>query len=160
MLRLATVGATKEESMMSLRGKLTVLLAASCVCVMSSASPLRAQNRQRDVITHDELLVAHSSLDLYQAIRGLRPHFLDAPLGARTRTVPTSFYVDGIRQNGVEALRSIPAATVERVAYLDPSKAESELGHRAAGGAVMVTLQGSRRLPASARDTTTPPPEH
>jgi hypothetical protein len=39
------------------------------------------------------------------------------------------------------------------VEYLDPGKAESQLGSTAAGGAVMVTLSGQHRVPASARDT-------
>jgi hypothetical protein len=73
-----------------------------------------------------------------------------------TLLVVTFMVLSGLRS---APLRAIPTTTVERVEYLDPGRAESELGHRAAGGAVMVTLQGSRRLPASVRDTTTPPPE-
>ncbi|MEP6733374.1 MAG: hypothetical protein ABJE10_22210 [bacterium] len=120
--------------------------------------PLLAQSRQRDVITRDELMEAHGTVDLFQAIRGLRPQFLQPPPGARTRVVATSFYVDGIRQGGIESLKVIAVPQVERVEYLDPSRAESQFGRLASGGAVMVTLTGGRHLPASVRDTITQPP--
>jgi hypothetical protein len=112
--------------------------------------------RQRDIITRDEILASpHRLVDLYQAVRGLRPHFLTATSSSRSRSYPLSVYLDGVRQqNGIATLGSISARDVERVEYLDAGRAESQYGSRAAGGAIVITLTGQRRVPASARDTT------
>jgi hypothetical protein len=147
------------QRMISARISLTCLLVSGAMLVAEPARSQQPMKRERDVITREELLVAHSMVDLYQAIRGLRPQFLAPPPGARTRVVGTSVYVDGVRQTSLESLRTIPTAFVQRVQYLDPNRAESEFGHRAAGGAVMVTTtEGQTRVPAVVRDTTTPPP--
>ena len=85
---------------------------------------------------------AHKDVDLFQAIRGLRPHFLQPPRGARSMggsgMSPTAVYVDGHRQTGTDALVEIPAANVEEVRYLEPSRAENEFGISANGGAIVV----------------------
>ena len=80
---------------------------------------------------------------------------LRPPAGSRTLPNATLVYIDGVRQqNGLQTLASIPASTVDRVEYLDPIKAENQFGSTASGGAVLVTLTGQRRVPASGRDTT------
>jgi len=111
-----------------------------------------AQKRERDRITREELLAStYSELDLYGAIRSLRPHFLRQPQGARTfggsvvRLV--SVYVNGIRQTGVEALRTLNARDVDEITYLEPTRSENEYGPRANGGAIVVKLnRGGRDL--------------
>ena len=123
-----------------------------------------AQKRQRDRITREEILKsAHSELDLFQVIRSLRPHFLAPPPGVRTlgganAPAPKAVYVDGRRETGVDALRTLMALQVEEVLYLDPTRAENELGLVANGGAVMVKLYKAPRVPAPVRDTTASPP--
>jgi hypothetical protein len=115
-----------------------LLLGASVTLAPSEA---RSQRKERDVITREEILDSpHRTVDLFQAIRSLRPHFLSAPAGVHTRVYPTVVFVDRVRQNGLEALRSIPSSTVERVEYLDPTKSQSQFGSTASGGAVVVTL--------------------
>ena len=81
-------------------------------------------------------------MDLYQAIRSLRPHFLASPPGVQRASADQDLavYVDRIRQNGVVALRSITAYTVEEVRYLDPTASQNELGTVASAGAIMVTM--------------------
>ena len=135
---------------------LSMALAVGCAHYQAAEeAPAEVGNRQRDVITHDEIMASpHRLVDLYQAVRGLRPHFLFPNVGTRTRNYPVSVYVDGVRQqNGIQVLATIPASSVERVDYLDPGRAESQYGSIANGGAVMVTMAGQFRSPASARDT-------
>jgi hypothetical protein len=135
-----------------------MMLAPGCAPYSKPEADKRveSQGRQRDVITREEIESSpHRLVDIFQAIRGLRPHFLAPPTGTRTRPQPTAVYVDGIYQpNGLSTLQAIQSAGVERVEYLDPGRAENALGGRASGGAVMVTTTGQHRVPASARDTT------
>jgi hypothetical protein len=123
-----------------------------------------AQKRQRDRVTHEEILKsAHSELDLFQVIRSLRPHFLEPPPGVRTLggadpPAPVAVYVDGRRDTGIDALRTIMAHQVEEVRYLDAGRSENEFGPSANGGAVLVKLFKMPRKAAPARDSTQPPP--
>jgi hypothetical protein len=128
-----------------------------------------AQKRQRDRITQEEILKsAHSELDLFQVIRSLRPHFLQPPPGVRTlggadQPAPVAVYVDGRRETGIDALRTIMADRVEEVRYLDAGRSENEFGPTANGGAVLVQLSKIPKKPApprdpAARDTTPSPP--
>jgi hypothetical protein len=123
-----------------------------------------AQKRQRDRITREEILKsAHSELDLFQVIRSLRPHFLQPPPGVRTlgganAPAPVAVYVDGRRETGIDALRTIMALQVEEVRHLDATRSENEFGPAASGGAVLVKLYNAPRMPAPARDTTPVPP--
>lgn len=114
----------------------------------STATP----SPQRDVITRSELLnSAQSELDLYQAIRSLRPHFLLPPPGVRPAAEASTIvvYVDGIRQAGVATLRSIGSYRVEEVRYLGPNESRNALGAAASGGAVMVKLHKGEAEPDS-----------
>jgi hypothetical protein len=124
-----------------------------------------AQKRQRDRITREEILSSpHRDVDIYQVIRGLRPHFLEPPPGVRTlggayAPNAVAVYVDGVRETGVDALRMLTAVRVEEVRYLDPTRSESEFGPRASGGAVAVRLYKAPKVAAPARDSAPAPPE-
>ena len=123
-----------------------------------------AQKRQRDRITREEILSSpHRDLDIYQVIRGLRPHFLEPPPGVRTlggayAPNAVAVYVDGVRETGVDALRTLTAIRVEDVRYLDPTRSESEFGPRASGGAVAVRLYRAPKVQAATPDSAQPPP--
>jgi len=101
---------------------------------------------QRDLVTREELLAsAQSEQDLYSALRSLRPRFLEPPKGIRSIAgnsvqYPTAVVVDNKPMGGLETLQSIVASTVDEVRYLEPSKAGTEYGDRANGGAVVVKL--------------------
>jgi hypothetical protein len=121
----------------------TLLLAASAVALTPSTS--HAQKKQRDLVKRDEILASgQAEQDLYMALRALRPRFLEPPPGVRSlgnsMQIPTAVVVDGKRMGGVETLQSIVASTVEEVRYLEPSKAGTEYGQSASGGAVVVKL--------------------
>jgi hypothetical protein len=136
---------------------IAVVAAASLVLMPVDVA---AQKRQRDRITRDEILSSpQRDLDLYQVIRALRPHFLRRPsevrtLGGARPPQPLAIYVDGVREMGAEALRTITASRVEEVRYLDPTTSESEFGPRANGGALILKLYKPRNDARPGRDLT------
>ena len=147
--------------MTTIRIGLTVLTTAASLVVSPSES--LAQKRQRDVITREEILAsALRTGDLHQAIRSLRPHFLTPARGVRTFgnsiVEPLSVYLNGTRETGVDALRTIQADAVEEVRFLDPNKAGNELGLKASGGALMVKLYKVPKTPPPPPPDTPPPP--
>ena len=116
-----------------------------------------AQKKERDRVKRDEILASgQQEQDLFLALRALRPRFLEPPPGVRTlgnsMQIPTAVVVDGKRMGGLETLQSIVANTVDEVRYLEPSKAGTEYGQMASGGAVVVKLYkgpvGSTKAPA------------
>ncbi|HEX9483774.1 MAG TPA: hypothetical protein VF929_04310 [Gemmatimonadaceae bacterium] len=125
-----------------------------CLAQLSAPRALAAQSKSRDLITREDIEnSAQKDADIYSVIRALRPKFLEMPRGVRTlgnSSVRMSLYVDGARESGFDALKRIPASSVEEVRYQDPSTAESEHGFEASGGALVV-----KRLKAPA----TPPPD-
>ena len=104
------------------------------------------RNNQRDLLTRLEIEQSTvGMLDLFQAIRTLRPHFLEGPRGLQSRgslaSRPTAVYINRVRQAGLESMRSLSALAVEEVRYLDPTASQSEFGPVASGGAVVITLR-------------------
>jgi hypothetical protein len=117
------------------------------------------QKPQRDRITREETLSSpHRGLDLYQLIRAVRPHFLQRPaevraLGGSRPAASLAVYVDGVRETGPDALRTLTAARVQEVRHLDQTSSENEFGSRANGGAVLVRLYRAPRDVRPARDS-------
>ena len=69
---------------------LLVALSAGALVPLLAPSAAQAQKKDRDLITREELLeIAPRALDLFQAIRKLRPHFLQPQRGPRTTAVST-----------------------------------------------------------------------
>lgn len=133
-----------------------VRLLALLLAVLAAVAPgqLHAQKKpQRDLVTRDELLAsAHKEGDLYTALRSLRPRFLEPPTGIRSITgnsiqKPTTVIIDGKPMGGIETLQTIGASMVEEVRYMEPSKAGTEFGEVANGGAVVVKMFRSKPKP-------------
>ena len=129
------------------------LIAGAIIAITPSHAA--AQKRQRDRINRDELMKSSQrDQDLYEAIRALRPRFLDNPPGVRTLggsngMAPVTVVVNGARESGIDALRTIRVADVEEVRYLDPTQSENEYGPRSNGGAIVVKLmKAETRAPA------------
>ena len=104
-----------------------------------------AQKKERDRVKREEILASgQQEQDLFLALRALRPRFLEPPPGVRTlcnsMQIPTAVVVDGKRMGGLETLHAIVASTVDEVRYLEPSRAGTEYGQMASGGAVVVKL--------------------
>ena len=61
--------------------------------------------------------------------------------------MPIAVYFGRLRQAGLETLRTIAAVNVEEVRYLDPTASQNEFGPMASGGALIVVLRDSSKLP-------------
>ena len=123
-----------------------------------------AQKKERDRVKRDEILASgQQEQDLFLALRALRPRFLEPPPGVRTlgnsMQLPTAVVVDGKRMGGLETLHAIVASTVDEVRYLEPSRAGTEYGQMASGGAVVVKLfKGPVNAKAAAPKDSVPQP--
>jgi hypothetical protein len=111
--------------------------------------------RRRDVITREEIEQSPKAReDLYQVIRSLRPHFLAPPRGVRRMDMDRSaqagaaVYVGRNHLGGIDAMLTIPAADVEEVRYLDPSRAEAEFGLNGSGGAIVIKFLPPGKQPS------------
>jgi hypothetical protein len=107
-----------------------------------------AQKKQRDLLTIEEIEKSgQRDLDLLQAIKALRPNFLEMPRGQRTMgggaIMPIMVVVDG-RRGEEEALSQMRAIDVKEVRYLDPSKAQNEYGINANSGAIVVKTMSAK----------------
>lgn len=129
------------------------------VAILLFPAEARAQKKQRDKITHSEIVAsAHRELDLFQVIRALRPHFLERPKGVRS-IAGNSFegelavYIDGKRETGVDALRLITPLTVDEVRYMEPTASATEFGPRVNMGALLI------KMVKPPRDSVTTPPK-
>jgi len=119
------------------------------VLVLVACTPRATQtgakrNTLRELITSDEIEEStQRNMDLYSAIQSLRPQMLAPPPGIKrvSNDSELAVYVNKIRQNGVIALRSISAASVSEVRYLNPTQSQNQLGQSASNGAILVTLR-------------------
>lgn len=155
-----------------LSGTLALLVAGTAMTLTSGQA--FAQKRQRDLITRAEIESSPKRADyIYDVIRSLRPHFLEAPRGVRrsgidpanarepgaampTRpgmgaggSAPTeiSVFVDQNHSSGVDILSNIRAELVEEVRYFDPSKAVAEFGITLGGGGAIVVKMSKSKPP-------------
>ncbi|MEK7400831.1 MAG: hypothetical protein AABZ80_00560 [Gemmatimonadota bacterium] len=115
----------------------------AALALMTVPGAARAQKKQRDVITREEILKSSQpASDLLTVIKLLRPHMLEAPRGTRSLggsyTAPIAIYVDRVRQPDGEALLLIMANTVAEVRYLDANRSQNEYGITANGGAIII----------------------
>lgn len=142
---------------MTKRLAFAAVLISAAIALAPSVS--QAQKKQRDKITRQEILEsAQKDADIFQVIRALRPQYFNPPTttrsmgGSNSRGAQLAVYVDGRRETGLDALRLIMANSVDEVRYLEPSKAETELGPSVQGGAIILKLYSP-----SAADSTKPP---
>jgi hypothetical protein len=128
---------------------------AACAGAASGAQRDHRPEPQRDVLTRDEILASTSNTgDLLRAIQSLRPNFLVTHNSAHSQrsaaALPLAVYVGQMRQTGLDALKSISAANVAEVKYLDPTAAQNQFGFGATGGALVVKLYEKPKDPDGA----------
>jgi hypothetical protein len=76
-------------------------------------------------------------LDAYDAIRRLRPQWLNSRGGSSPQVL-----VDGTRQpGGLESLRSIRSSEIQEMRYMSSSDATTRFGTGFDGGAILVTTR-------------------
>ncbi len=114
-------------------------LAASC----ASTGERGPSGRSRNAIANEELMaVPHSSL--YEAVRALRPRWLQARNSATLRDpMPQTprVYLDGQPFGGIYDLRSLLPGDVGEVRYLSASDATTRFGTNHLAGAIIVTTR-------------------
>ena len=142
-------------------------LAIAALAIPLAAQAQKPPKKERNRISREELVqAAERATILYDAIRNLRPHFLQANnRGVRTTGIGSgnngdsrgampvagsggsaamnatpTVYIDGVRSGELDMLKNINTSAVEEVRYLTPTEAENELGPRNEGGALLVKM--------------------
>ncbi|NUO64352.1 MAG: hypothetical protein HOQ12_16885 [Gemmatimonadaceae bacterium] len=115
------------------------VVAGACAPAPSTGA---APASRHNVITAEELQPV-GDLDLYEAIRRLRPNFLRSHGGQGIQTgIPElQVYVGTVRLQEVDRLHEILARTVKEVTFLEPQQANARFGGNNSGGAIVVILQ-------------------
>jgi hypothetical protein len=146
--------------MLTARVSYAVILAGACLALVPATAD--AQKRERDRITRAEILASPAKeRDLYEVIRGLRPHFVEAPRwrkGTRsmgnTQMAPIAVYVDDKKDSGLDALRTLLPTMVDEVRYLEPTASANRFGPTVNGGALMVKLYREPKVTPPKIDST------
>jgi hypothetical protein len=119
-----------------------VLSLATGLLMIGAPRVAEAQRRQTDRITREEIEASpHRQLNIFELIRRTRPAFLEARGPNAAARGSMALYVDGRKQNGIDALKSIAATRVQDVVYFEPARAASEFGPQAASGAIVIKLR-------------------
>jgi hypothetical protein len=112
----------------------------------STAPQLRASNSlpnthaRSDVLGSAEIQTV-SLNNALEAVMRFRPEFLrthGSPAAVGPNAGIAMVYLDGIRQGGPDALRSIPAAAIYEIRYLSASAAADQYGPYYPGGVIAV----------------------
>ena len=97
----------------------------------------------REVITTGELMeIPHGSV--YEAVRALRPRWLQARAGASVRSPQRQtamVYIDGQLRGGLSELWNLLPTEVSEVRYMSASDATTRFGTNHIGGAIVVTTR-------------------
>jgi hypothetical protein len=118
-----------------------------------------AQKRRRELIKNEEFVATVTAdVNLYTAIRRLRPHFFEA---RAVRTLgggvvnPLRVYFERNEQP-FEVLETVLAWDVEEARYFTPSEAGDRYGDRANGGVILVKMLKNKKSDAPKKDSTPP----
>lgn len=120
-----------------------VLTAALLLAGCASSGESSGTSRSRNLITEAELMeVPHSSV--YEAVRALRPRWLQARAGATfsNATQQTAMvYIDGQLRGGLEEMWSLIPGEVSELRYMSASDATTRFGTNHVGGAIVITTR-------------------
>ena len=119
-------------------------LGAILVCVAACAPATRiaptATSYDMSILSRSEIRDANVT-DMYDVIARLRPQYLtrrgETSFLLRAQT-QVSVYVDNMRLGGIESLRGIPVASVQRVRYFNAAEATYRWGMNNSGGAIQL----------------------
>ena len=116
-------------------------------CGGQNTGSVQPQSGGPGLLTRAELQQSSQrSKDLYEAVRSLRPNFIN-PLTTRSqgnqdRSLPRpTVFVNGTLSGELEVMKGIMTENVQEVRFMSPSEASVEYGSRAPGGAILVTLR-------------------
>jgi len=115
------------------------LLSAGCASSGESGGP----SRSRNLITQDELMaVPHSTV--YEAVRALRPRWLQARAGAtfQSREPQTArVYIDGQLRGELGEMWNLLPTEVNEIRFMSASDATTRFGTNHIGGAIVITTR-------------------
>lgn len=129
-----------------------LLVLALLVCA-SAAEAQKKSRGDRSKITRADLDEAGGTVvNALDAVKLLRPHWLNPPMGrsgtatfgsglstgGSVATEPVA-YIDDMRQPSVDALRTVRAEVITEMKYLDQNRAIQMLGPGHEAGAIQVT---------------------
>lgn len=110
----------------------------STLLVSTATQP--STRARSDIIEYSEIQAARVH-NAHEAVARLRPEFLGrmaAPVPADPNGGLPIVYLDGIRQGGVDALRTIPIAPILEIRFLSAAAASDEFGPYYPGGVIAV----------------------
>ena len=117
----------------------TLVLLGACAAQSTSAT---AGTRHNLVTT--EQLERSGHVNLYDALRTIRPNFLRtrAPAQGATGEAPIKVYVGGMQMiDGMDHLRQLTTRAVQEVEFLEPHQANARFGGNNAGGALLIIMK-------------------
>jgi hypothetical protein len=131
-----------------------VLLAGLCVGSVSAAA--QDKKGDRNLITRADILEAGASVTTaYDAVQRLRPMWLRPPAGrsasanmgdmrgSPNATAPI-VYINDVRQQALEDLRTLPITRVVQIKYLDQNRGVQMMGPGHEAGAILVVTDEKR----------------
>lgn len=124
------------------RAHLPLLLAVAVLSTgcASSGQQSSGSARSRDLITVEELMeVPHSTV--YEAVRALRPRWLQARSSAtlRSREPQTArVYIDGQLRGGLSEMWNLLPSEVGEIRFMSASDATTRFGTNHIGGAIVI----------------------
>ncbi|MBL0170883.1 MAG: hypothetical protein IPP90_09160 [Gemmatimonadaceae bacterium] len=139
------------------RSTFVVLLLALVCCVFPEALQAQAKKQRGDRarITRDDLAEAPSSVNTaFDAIRTMRAHWLTPMMGRTASSNASSagggatevvVYIDDIRQPSTEDLKTVKAATIVEMKFLDQNRAIQMRGPGHELGVIEVTTINKRK---------------
>ena len=120
-----------------------VLTAALLLAGCASSGESSGTSRSRNLITEAELMeVPHSSV--YEAVRALRPRWLQARAGATfsSATQQTAMvYIDGQLRGGLDEMWRLIPGEVSELRFMSASDATTRFGTNHIGGAIVITTR-------------------
>ena len=118
---------------------LAVLLSSGC----ASSGESSGFSRSRNLITAEELMeVPHSTV--YEAVRALRPRWLQARSGASLRSPEPQtamVYIDGQLRGGLGEMWNLLPTEVSEIRFMSASDATTRFGTNHIGGAIVITTR-------------------
>lgn len=115
------------------------LLSAGCASSGESGGP----SRSRNLITQEELMaVPHSTV--YEAVRALRPRWLQARSSATLRSPEPQtarVYIDGQLRGALDELWNLLPTEIDEIRFMNASDATTRFGTNHIGGAIVITTR-------------------
>lgn len=126
------------------RNHLSLLLVVAVVSVgCASSGQSGGPSRARNLITAEELMeVPHSTV--YEAVRALRPRWLQARSSASLRSPEPQtarVYIDGQLRGGLREMWNLLPTEISELRFMSAADATTRFGTNHIGGAIVITTR-------------------